>query len=62
MKKLKNVARKFFKDESAQGTAEYVLLIAIVVALVFAFRGKISDAVKGKMDEVGGQISGFSGE
>ncbi|PIS11231.1 MAG: hypothetical protein COT73_05120 [Bdellovibrio sp. CG10_big_fil_rev_8_21_14_0_10_47_8] len=38
-------------DESGQGTAEYVLLIAIVVGLVIMFKDKIMGALKGKIDE-----------
>ncbi len=59
-----NKIRKFFKrkmkDQSGQGTAEYVLLIAIVVALVFAFRDRIRSAVQGQIESVGSQIEGFT--
>ncbi len=56
MKGLKNLATQLWNDESGQGTAEYVLLIAIVVGLVIMFKGKIMELVRGKLDEVG---SGF---
>lgn len=59
MKKLKNFATKLWNDESGQGTAEYVLLIAIVVGLVVMFREKITKAVTGQVDKVSGQIQGF---
>lgn len=62
MKKLRSYFKKSIKDQRGQGTAEYVLLIAIVVALVFAFRGRIMEAVKGQIENVGGQIEGFSAE
>jgi Flp pilus assembly pilin Flp len=62
MKKLRSFFKKSIKDQRGQGTAEYVLLIAIVVALVFAFRGRIMEAVKGQIENVGGQIEGFSAE
>lgn len=53
MNKLKNFAKALWKDESGQGTAEYVLLIAIVVGLVIMFKDKIIGLVKGKLDQVG---------
>jgi Flp pilus assembly pilin Flp len=56
MKKLKNFAKTLWSDESGQGTAEYVLLIAIVVGLVIMFKDKIVGLVRGKLDQVG---SGF---
>ena len=47
MKKLnlKNRLQSFWKDESGQGTAEYVMLIMIVVAIVVIFKQKIKDAI-----------------
>jgi Flp pilus assembly pilin Flp len=53
MKKLKNFAQTLWNDEGGQGTAEYVLLIAIVVGLVIMFKDKIIGLVKGKLDQVG---------
>lgn len=64
MKKLnlKNRLQSFWKDESGQGTAEYVMLIMIVVAIVVIFKQKIKDAIDKKMTDAAGQIGGFSGE
>lgn len=62
MQKVKSFLKNFWSDESGQGTAEYVLLIAIVVALVVAFKDRIRTAVVGKMEDVSSGISGFSGE
>ncbi len=56
MTKLKNFAQKLWNDESGQGTAEYVLLIAIVVGLVVMFKDQIVVLVRGKLDQVS---SGF---
>ncbi len=63
MKKLnlKNRLQSFWKDESGQGTAEYVMLIMIVVAIVFIFKDKIKGAIDKKMQDAAGQIDGFSG-
>jgi Flp pilus assembly pilin Flp len=62
MKNIKTKLQNFWKDESGQGTAEYVMLIMIVVAIVFIFKDKIKTAISGKMDQAAGQINGFSGE
>lgn len=48
--KLKSI----MKDESAQGSTEYILLLVVVVALVLVFKQPIIDAVKGKMDQIKG--------
>lgn len=60
MNKIKNFATKLWKDESGQGTAEYILLIAIVVGLIMVFRERITGLVKGKIDQISdgfGQIN-----
>lgn len=59
MKKLKTFAKTFWNDESGQGTAEYVLLVAIVVALVIMFKTPIMNAMKAQIDKVTGNISNF---
>lgn len=53
MANLKSFFARLWKDESGQGTAEYVLLIAIVVGLVIMFKGKIVQLIKGKTEEIG---------
>lgn len=60
MKKLKSIAIKLLKDESGQGTAEYVLILVGVVALGFMFKDKIVGILRGKMEQVGGKISSFN--
>lgn len=58
MTQLKNFLRTLWKDESAQGTAEYVLLIAIVVGIVIIFKDKIKSVMDKKISEVSDGISG----
>jgi Flp pilus assembly pilin Flp len=60
MKKLKNFAKTLWNDEGGQGMAEYVLLLVIIVAIVFAFKDKIKSAITTKMDSVGSDINGFN--
>jgi Flp pilus assembly pilin Flp len=52
MRKLKNAVKAMWKDESAQGATEYILLLVVVISLVFIFKKPIMEAVKGKMDDV----------
>jgi Flp pilus assembly pilin Flp len=39
-------AKSLINNEKGQGTAEYVLLLVIVVALAFAFKGKITSMLE----------------
>ncbi len=61
MKKLKSFAQKFWKDESAQGATEYILLLVVVVAVVMLFKDKIKGALSDKLNSLGSDIGGFNG-
>ena len=56
MKKLRNFARKLMKDQSGQGTAEYVLLIAIVVGALVFFGPKLKSKIEEKWGTISGQM------
>ena len=56
MKKLKNFAQTLWNDESGQGTAEYVLLLAIVAGVLIVFKDKIKEAINTKMDDVSSKM------
>lgn len=58
MKHLKNL----WKDESAQGMTEYILLLVVIVAIVVIFKDKIKSALGSKLEELGGSILNFKGE
>ena len=60
MKKLKSTALKLWRDESGQGTAEYVLILVGVVALGMMFKKQIVSVVKNKMGDIGGKINDFN--
>lgn len=62
LEQLKGFVGRVWKDESAQGTAEYVLLIVVIVVLVTIFRNQIKQALSDKMGELSGSISSFTGE
>lgn len=56
MNKFKNFMRKLWSDESGQGTAEYVLLIAIVVGLLVLVGPRVKEAVEEKLAETTGKF------
>jgi len=60
MKKMASLAKNLWKDESGQGATEYILLLVVVVALALLFRGKITETVSAKLEELGGAIGGFT--
>ena len=49
MKNVKANIKKFLKDESGQGTVEYILILVGVLALGFIFKEQITEAISGKM-------------
>jgi len=61
MKRFKDVLQKFWNDEAGQGTAEYVLLLVLVVAIVMAFGTPLKTAIMAKVGSVTGQIQGYDG-
>jgi Flp pilus assembly pilin Flp len=62
MKNIKKFFKSLWKDESAQGATEYILLVVVIVAIAGLFREQIKAAVSGKLDELKGSILGFKGE
>jgi hypothetical protein len=48
------------KSQRGQGMTEYILLLVVVIGIAFAFKGKILEVVRGKVETVGGEISGFN--
>ena len=60
MKKATSLFKNLWKDESGQGATEYILLLVVVVALALMFRGKITETLSAKLEELGGAINGFN--
>lgn len=60
MKKATTMLKNLWKDESGQGATEYILLLVVVVALAMMFRGRITEALSGKLTELSGAIGGFT--
>ncbi|MES2962628.1 MAG: Flp1 family type IVb pilin [Bdellovibrionota bacterium] len=59
MKKIVNVMKSLWKDESAQGATEYIVLLAVVVIVVAIFRTRITDMVKSKLGNVEAGMNGI---
>lgn len=60
MRKVTNLIKALWKDESAQGATEYILLLVIVVGLAMMFRKRIMSMVEGRLGAIEGALSGFS--
>ncbi len=52
--------KQLWKDESAQGATEYILLLVAVVAVLAIFKDKIQAILTGKLDEVASKIGEFT--
>lgn len=62
MKNIKNILKKFWKDESAQGMTEYILLLVIVVGLVLMFKTQITETLKGQVGKLQGELQKVTGQ
>ncbi len=60
MKKLKSKALELLRDESGQGTAEYVLILVGVLGAAMLFKRQIGEILGKKMGDLGGKISVFT--
>lgn len=56
---FKNLVKKLWKDESAQGMTEYILLVVGLVAVLFIFRDKFREVMDGAIGKMEGQINNF---
>ncbi len=57
---MKALLKNLWKDESGQGATEYILLLVVVVALGMLFRGRITETLTAKLEELGGAIGAFT--
>lgn len=62
MKQLKNLAKRIWNDESAQGATEYILLLVAVVAVLLIFRTRIMAALQAQIGILEGKMTEFSSQ
>ena len=56
MNKIKNTLKRLWQDESGQGATEYILILVVVTAIVFAFKNQIVEIIGTKTGEVGTKL------
>lgn len=49
---FKNSVLGYCKDEEGQTTLEYILLLMVVVAIIFKFKGRVETGLGDVMDDV----------
>ncbi|MBL7686997.1 MAG: hypothetical protein JNJ49_03110 [Bdellovibrionaceae bacterium] len=59
---LKARLQALWKDESAQGATEYILILVAVVSVAFIFRSKIKEFVEGRLGNLGSGLGNFNVE
>jgi Flp pilus assembly pilin Flp len=57
---MKQLLKTLWKDESAQGATEYILMLVIVVGIAMLFKNQIMGIIKGKVSELGDSIQSFN--
>ncbi len=62
MKNLKNTVKSLWKDESAQGMTEYILLVVVVLAIAMIFKERIKEFVSSKLGEIGSDMGNFKSQ
>lgn len=62
MNKLKKSLSEMWKDESAQGMVEYILILVAVVGFVMILRRRLKGSLEAGLSTVDGGIGGFQVE
>ena len=56
MNKIKKALKQLWQDESGQGAMEYILILVVVGAIVFAFKGKIIEIIQTRTVDMGSKL------
>lgn len=56
---MKNFIKSLWKDESAQGATEYIMLLVVVVGLALIFKEKIKAQVEGLINDLSAKLDVF---
>lgn len=62
MKVIAAKMKSIWSDESAQGSTEYILLLAVVAVIGFLFKNKIKDIITNKLTDVEGGVNRISAQ
>ena len=57
---MKKFLHTLWKDESAQGATEYILMLVIVVGIAMLFKDKIMGVISSKVEQLSGDIQGVT--
>jgi len=53
---LRKQLKRFLKDESGQTTTEYILILAVVVALAIKFKGVFGKKLEGALNKMDSKL------
>jgi len=56
---MKELMRRFWKDESGMGTVEIILIIVVLIGLVIIFKSQITGVVNSLFGKITNEISNF---
>ena len=56
---MKNFLKKLWKDESAQGATEYILILVVIVAVALLFGKQFKSAITTKIEALSSKINSF---
>jgi hypothetical protein len=59
---MKKALNTLWKDESAQGATEYILMLVIVVGIAMLFKKQIMEVISSKVSDLGQSIGDFKAE
>ena len=62
MKKVSNILKQLWNDESGQGATEYILILVVVSIIVIVFKDRIKGIITNRTNEVGGKLESAIGE
>lgn len=62
MKSLKDTLKSLWKDESAQGMTEYILLVVVVLAIAMMFKKEITGFISTKLGTIGSDMQNFTSQ
>ena len=56
---MKELIRRFFKEEDGMGTVEIILIIVVLIGLVIIFKSQITGVINTLFGKISNEISNF---